>query len=265
MFLRMQNSKLKVAGVLAWTLVILVGPVGYAQNPAPVYAQADIAYGSRIYAVQCSTCHGPNGDAIAAVDLRAGRFQRVSSDNDLRGVVTNGIAGTAMPPFKFDASELAGIVAYIRNMRDFNAGTVAVGDPASGRAVFEGSGMCATCHRVAGKGSRRAPELTDIGAVRTAAALERSLLDPSGSMRLSNRSVRAVTRDGKVVAGRRLNEDTYTVQLMDEQERLVSLTKADLREYTVSSTTAMPSYKDKLDARQVADVVAYLLSLKGLQ
>jgi len=41
----------------------------------------------------------------------------------------------------------------------------------------------------------------------------------------------------------------YTVQLIDEQEHLVSLTKADLREYTVLKSTSMPSYKDKFSAR----------------
>jgi hypothetical protein len=76
--------------------------------------------------------------------------------------------------------------------------------------------------------------------------------------------VRAVTRDGKVIAGRRLNEDTYSVQLIDEQERLVSLLKADLREYTVAKTASMPAYKDAFTQAEVADVVAYLLSLKGL-
>jgi len=45
-----------------------------------------------------------------------------------------------------------------------------------------------------------------------------------------NRYVRAVTRDSKVITGRRLNEDTYTVQLIDTEERLVSLIKSDLRE-----------------------------------
>lgn len=256
---------MKIAGLLVWTLFILVGAVGQAQNPAPVYAQADIAYGSRIYAGQCSTCHGPNGDAIAAVDLRAGRFRRVSSDNDLRGIVTTGIPGTAMPPFTFNASELAGIVAYIRSMRDFDAGSVTVGDPDRGRVVFEGTGACTSCHRVTGRGARVAPDLSEIGAVRTANALERSLLDPNGSMRPANRSVRAVARDGKVIVGRRLNEDTYTVQLMDEQEHLVSLVKADLREYVVNATSSMPSYRDKLSPPEIADVVAYLLSLKGLQ
>ncbi|PYR60065.1 MAG: hypothetical protein DMF91_13130 [Acidobacteria bacterium] len=75
--------------------------------------------------------------------------------------------------------------------------------------------------------------------------------------------MRAVTRDGKVINGRRLNEDTYTVQLMDDQERLVSLAKADLRDYTILKTSLMPSYKDTLGADDLADLVAYLLSLKG--
>jgi mono/diheme cytochrome c family protein len=84
-------------------------------------------------------------------------------------------------------------------------------------------------------------------------------------IQFANRSVRAVTRDGKTVTGRRLNEDTYTVQLIDEQERLVSLTKADLREYTVITKSSMPAYKSTLSTQDVTDVVAYLLTLKGLK
>ena len=80
-----------------------------------------------------------------------------------------------------------------------------------------------------------------------------------------NRSVHALTKDGKTINGRRLNEDTYTVQIIDEQERLLSLTKADLREFTVLKTTAMPSYKDKFSAQELADLEAYLLSLKGVK
>jgi mono/diheme cytochrome c family protein len=79
-----------------------------------------------------------------------------------------------------------------------------------------------------------------------------------------NRPVRAVTKDGKVINGRRLNEDTYSVQLIDDQEHLLSLTKADLREYAIVTTSPMPSFKDTLSAGELADVVSYLLSLKGL-
>ena len=77
--------------------------------------------------------------------------------------------------------------------------------------------------------------------------------------------VDAVTKDGRTIRGRRLNEDTYTVQLIDEQERIVSLTKADLRSYDVRKDTAMPSYATSLTPDEVSDVIAYLLSLKGVQ
>jgi mono/diheme cytochrome c family protein len=52
------------------------------------------------------------------------------------------------------------------------------------------------------------------------------------------------------------------VQLIDDQERLVSLTKADLREYTIRTVSPMPSYKGKLTDEETADLLAYLLSLK---
>jgi len=222
--------------------------------PTKQYSPSDIQGGSRIYTAQCAACHGPNGDNVAKVDLRSGKFSRASSDDDLRKLITTGVSGTAMPPFKFDSSQLNMIVAYLRNMRDFNSSpgshtgshTVKVGEALRGKAVFEEKSKCLTCHRVNGKGSRVGPDLSDIGGHRTAEVLERSLLDPNASIQPANRFVRAVTRDGKTVHGRRLNEDSYTVQIMDEQERLVSLVKADLREYTVIKTSPLPRYKETL-------------------
>jgi hypothetical protein len=93
--------------------------------------------------------------------------------------------------------------------------------------------------------------------------LARSLLDPRVSLLPANRPVRAVLRDGTVVTGRRLNEDTFTVQILDSNERLVSLDRAALREYTVGTEPTMPSYADVLTDDERADLVAYLLSLKG--
>ena len=265
-------ASLCVAAMLAGTGVRLEAQAE-TEIPTKQYAPSDIQGGSRIYTAQCAACHGPNGDNVVKVDLRSGKFSRASSDDDLRKLITTGVSGTAMPPFAFDPAQLNMIVAYMRNMRDFNSNpdshtgshTVKVGEALRGQAVFEGKGQCLTCHRVNGKGSRAGPDLSDIGGNRTAELLERSLLDPNASIPPANRFVRAVTRDGKTVRGRRLNEDSYTVQIMDEQERLVSLVKADLREYTVIKTSAMPSYRDTLSSDERADVVAYLLSLKGSQ
>ena len=226
------------------------------------YAQSDIENGSRVYGARCVGCHGVGGDSVAGVDLRSGVFKRAVTDEDLGRVITQGIAGTSMPAHKLETAEVTGLIAYVRTMRDFNAGNVALGEAARGRAVFD-RGQCASCHRVKNEGSRVAPDLSNIGAVRPARALQRSLVDPTGSMLPGNRSVRAVTKEGAVITGRRYNEDTFTVQLIDEKERLHSLDKTSLREYTVLTTSPMPSYKDKLSEQELADLVAYLLSLKG--
>jgi mono/diheme cytochrome c family protein len=82
-----------------FVLCALWQPCAQAQTPAGQYAQADIVYGSQIYRTQCTPCHGVKGDSVSGVNLRAGQFRvPVSSDNDLRSIITTGVAGTAMPP-----------------------------------------------------------------------------------------------------------------------------------------------------------------------
>jgi putative heme-binding domain-containing protein len=245
----------------AWLAALVL--LGQAAHPGEQYAPADIAYGAKLYDAQCTTCHGANGDGVGGVDLKSGKFRNAVTDQDLTRVITQGVPGTGMQAFRFDAAELAGIVAYLRSMNGFDRGSMLPGDAARGKSVFDGKGACARCHRVDAVGSRVAPNLTDIGAVRSAGSLQRSLTDPASQMMPINRPVRAVKQDGTVVNGRRLNEDTYTVQLIDEHERLVSLTKADLREYTILTASPMPSYARTLTAAELSDLVTYLLSLKG--
>src|SRR5262249_42713474 len=91
-----------------------------AVQQASSYTQADIAYGAQLYAAQCATCHGQNGDQVGGINLKSGTFRSVASDQDLVRVVTNGIPGAGMPAFRFDPSEAAGIVAYVRNMNTFD-------------------------------------------------------------------------------------------------------------------------------------------------
>jgi putative heme-binding domain-containing protein len=253
------------AGRAALAAAILLTTLAVPARAQEKYEPADIEFGSRVYAAQCAVCHGATGDTVNGVDLK-GRIRRAAGDFELLALISTGIPGTAMPAFKFSTAEMTGIIAYVRNMKEFTSGPkVALGDATRGKAIFEGSkGKCATCHRVNGRGPRLAPDLSDIGVTRTAATLHNVVVDPNGATQFQNRSVRAVMKDGKVVSGRRLNEDTYTVQLIDDQERLLSLSKDEIREYTVAKAASMPSYKNTLTAGEVSDVVAYLLSLKGL-
>jgi putative heme-binding domain-containing protein len=164
-------------------------------------------------------------------------------------------------------------------------GQAPAGDPARGKAIYEGKGDCQSCHRINGAGGRLGPDLSDIGIPRgggrggggaakagaapapaptlNTSALETSILDPDAEVALSNRLVRVVTKDGKSVTGKLLNHDNFTVQFIDPQGKLRSYLKADLKESTVLTKGLMPSYKDRLSSQEVADVVAYLATLKG--
>ncbi len=170
------------------------------------------------------------------------------------------------------------------------------GDVRRGQALFEGRGACLDCHRVGTRGSRFGPDLTDIGAragsttvARGGAAppargepgrgsgvpdpadperarqeLERALTDPGADILPSNRTVRLMTRDGETITARVLNQDTFSLQLIDTKERLLTVQRSDLREFTWIKNSSMPSYRDKLTADERADLIAYLLSLKGM-
>src|SRR5262249_37203758 len=148
--------------------------------------------------------------------------------------------------------------------------------------IFEAKGNCLSCHRVGENGSRGGPDLSAIGLPRpplyrfvgvaepppppTPAVivqqLQRDLLDPDAEAAPANRMFRGVLKDGSAVTGRLLNLDQLNVQLLDSKERLVTLQRSDLRELGPVKS-AMPSYRDKLSAQELSDLLAYLFSLKG--
>ena len=234
-----------------------------AQDHSGQYPQADIAGGARVYAALCIGCHGPTGAGVGAIDLRQGPLPRASTEAALTALLAKGIPGTGMPAFHLDANDARMLVAFIRSGFDASTANAPAGDAARGKTIFEGAGQCLSCHRINATGRDTGPDLSDIGRTRTAAALQRALIDPTGSMWPINRPVRAVKRDGTVITGRRLNEDTYTVQIVTGEGQLVSLVKTDLREWSVGMTSAMPSYKDTLKPDELIDLVAYIASLKG--
>jgi putative heme-binding domain-containing protein len=257
---------MQIAFCVSVALVVLAGAgeIVYAQTHAGQYEQADIEYGARLYAGQCVVCHGESGDAMPGANLSSGRFRNAPTDRELMNVIRVGLPGTAMAATGYSDSELTALVAYLRNMGRVDLSSAVQGDPERGRELFAGKGDCGSCHRVGASGPRFAPDLSNIGAQRTAATLQRSLLDPDEALLPINRPVRAVLRDGTVINGRRLNEDTFTVQLVDDQERLRSLKRSELREYTVGTAAVMPAFRDVFTEQERADLVAYLLSLKGL-
>ena len=227
------------------------------------YSTADIQTGKQLYGVNCSNCHGPNGDFVSGVDLGHGTFRRASTDNELVAIMVQGIQGTPMPPANLSDQQAHQIVAYLRSMAAATDTGANRADVARGKSLFETKG-CLTCHRVRDHGSRLGPDLTNIGARRKRDEIERSIVDPDAEVLAENRYVRIVTRDGVTITGRILNEDTFTLQLIDSKEKLLSFQKADLSKFEFLKNSAMPSYRDKLSGAELANLVGYLVFLKGL-
>ena len=243
-------------------LCLLVA-VGVGSRAVAQHATAfDVQDGRRVYEGLCAACHGPDGNLIAGIDFSRGLFRRVFSDDELAATIMAGIPNTPMPPNPTMSREQAlRVVEYLRSMSEGRE-TAVEGDARRGRALFEGKGECTGCHAVRGEGSRVGPDLTRIGLVRRAGELERSLLDPEAEVQPENRSYKVYPKNGAPVAGRLPNRDTFTVQLIDQDERLRSFRIADLREHGFEDTP-MPSARDKLSMQEIADVVSYLLTLRG--
>src|SRR5438093_10797360 len=107
--------------------------------------------------------------------------------------------------------------------------------------------------------------MTYIVTIRQIKELREKILNPSSIVRPAKRIVEVVMKDGTKVTGHLLNQDTFTIQLLDSRERLLSLSRADVRDFSVLKESPMPSYGDKLTAEEVNDLVAYLVALKGLR
>lgn len=227
------------------------------------YSPADIEAGGKLYRSNCVNCHGQEGSAIPGTDLMHGKFRRASSDDDVARIIINGVPGTAMPPHNFTQPQAETIVAFLRSSAGPAAPAAITGDAAVGKAVFEGKGGCRNCHRVNGAGSRLGPDLSEIGLTRRSPDLQQSILQPDAEIRAENRYVHVVTRDGTAATGRLLTEDTFTLQLIDSNEKLRAFTKANLREYNFLKNSVMPAYQGRLSAQEIAGLVAYLSSLKG--
>jgi putative heme-binding domain-containing protein len=238
----------------------------------------DAEEGGRVFQNICANCHGPDGDQVAGIHLTRGQFRKPLTDDELEKIIRNGIPGTPMPGSNMSEDQAERIVAYLRsNMSEDQAerivaylrstaavarATSVAGDPARGRALFEGKGGCLKCHRVDGVGSRLGPDLSDVGRFRRSTDLERSLTIPDDEILGQNRFYRVVDKEGRTITGRLLNLDTFTVQMLDSNEQLRSFIKSDVREHGFIDKSPMPSYKDTLTPVERADIVTFLSSLR---
>jgi putative heme-binding domain-containing protein len=232
------------------------------------------------FRINCALCHGLGAHGGGrGPDLTRAQKKHANTDAELFQVISNGIPGTVMPANGTNGQgvgmtdeEIWQIVAYIRSV-EVKAPSRSTGDAAHGKKLFYGEANCSLCHMVEGQGGRVGPELTGVGGSRTQDAIIDSVRNPSRRMAWGlteptkefaqeYETVTVITADGKEIKGVALNEDNFSVQLMDTSEQIYLLEKDKLRSFQKSRDSLMPVYTEELLPNQdLADIVAYLLSV----
>ncbi len=232
----------------------------------PDTTPADLKNGQQLFMGQCARCHGPKGEGGRGAVLARPKLPHAPDDEALFIVIRDGIKGTEMPAgYAVDTRETWQLAAYVRSLGHMNPEAVP-GDPKRGQELYGSKGHCSQCHIVSGQGGSLGPELTDIGSRRSAAHLRAALLDPESTLPDGFLQVRLVTKDGRRTTGVRLNEDTFTIQIIDLNGGLHSFFKEDLKELQRDAgKSPMPSFRKALSASEADDLVAYLYSLRGDQ
>ena len=273
---RCKTLVLSAGGFLVTVLFSAAAPVAQQHG----YTDAQIAEGRMLYQNNCGRCHNNDGAGVVGVELFK-QFRRATTDDDIAKLIQNGIAGTSMPSHRFSTPQALSVVAFLRSMVGATPGAAAIttgrrssglaGDATRGKTIFTGKGGCATCHKAEHAGGTTGPDLSEAGVIRDfgfgpippdPAVLEQSILEPNADITPAYRVFQVTPKTGAPIRGTLLNQDTFSVQMHDEAKNLRSFLRSDLKDAGFLPSP-MPSSQGRLTPQEVADVVSYLLTLKG--
>jgi len=251
-----------------------------AQEKNPFAGDAKVAkLGEYQFRSNCAFCHGLGARGGGrGPDLTRANKRHGNSDAEIFRNVHDGIAGTAMPAATnggigvgMTDEEIWQVITYIRSVEK-HANASATGNAAHGKELFYGTAGCGTCHMINGKGGRFGPDLSSSGSSRSPEYLVESVRKPSRRLALGltepmkdysqeYETATVVTPDGVKLQGVILNEDSFTVQMMDAREQIRSFEKSKLRSYAKSRESMMPAYDAKnLPESDLNDLIAFLLA-----
>ena len=279
------RSLLRAILIRTCALVCLLGAAtalqGQDRNPFAGDAEA-AKRGEFHFRINCAFCHGLGARGGGrGPDLTRARKRHGNSDAEMFQTINQGVPGTAMPTngttgqgVGMTEEEIWDVITYLRSVQ-VKAPAQPIGDAAHGKQLFYGDANCSGCHMVEGKGGRLGPDLTAAGMARSTEALTDSVRNPSrrlapGMLEATKefpqeyQTVTVVTATGQEINGVTLNEDNFSLQMMDASEQVHLFEKGKLRSIKVSRTSTMPVYDSALlSDKDLQDIVAFLQSVGG--
>jgi cytochrome c oxidase cbb3-type subunit 3 len=237
-----------------------------AQQPehAKAAASRNSQLGQRTFTTTCAGCHGLDGrGGERAPNITGSAKLRRLSDAELAGIVMNGVPGTGMPGFRsLGAPEIHGVVSYLRLLQGREKIGELPGNPANGKTIFFGKAECSGCHMIHGAGGFLGPDLSTYGANRSAAEILDAITSPAKNVAAIQKSVVAISRDGRTVSGIVRNEDNFSIQILTAEGAYFFLPRSDLRSLEYQDHPIMPTdYKERFTHVELDDVASYLMSV----
>ena len=137
------------------------------------------------------------------------------------------------------------------------------GNIKNGAVVFAGTGTCAKCHIVNGKGDDIGPDLSEIGSKLSREAMFESILFPSAGISHNYENWLVAKDDGEMVSGLLLTK-TDAMTTIKDTNGIVNEIKADeIEEQKRLKLSVMPADLVKEFSEQdLVDLVDYLMTLK---
>ena len=235
-----------------------------------------------LYKAHCAGCHGLSGEGSRGPAFKVVALQRANELDSLVALLRRGVPGTEMPaisPSVVNDVQLRALAAYVLAFRTTTTAAAPTGPAGRGADLFRTKGKCLDCHRLHGEGKPLAPDLSNIGQQRDSGWLRRAITDPEAdifdgfqgyrwtiAMPDNYLLVEAVTKTGERIAGSRMNEDPFSIQIRDGSGKIRSLLKSEISELKKQwGKSTMPAYKEVFSASELNDLVAYLGSLRGLR
>ncbi len=222
----------------------------------------DAAAGKKLFELHCAVCHGIEGRGGGrGPNLNRVHLERAPDDAALKSLIEDGIPPEMPEAWYLAEKDVKNVVAYVRSLGTIPAEPVP-GDATRGARVYA-KGGCANCHIIAGEGRGFGPELTEVGARRSAEYLRECLVKPSAHLPEGFLWVEATPASGETLRGIRANEDTFSIQIKDSSGGFHSFRKQELKElHKLRGETPMPSYEQIFSTAELQDLVAYLASLR---